>query len=87
MKSLHSVLFILLMAFYTSSIYAVEDGKLLVWINGDKPYKALEKIGAKFEQDTGISVKVEHPVDLTTKFAQAAQAGRGPDIVIWAQIV
>jgi maltose/maltodextrin transport system substrate-binding protein len=84
MKSLHSVLFILLTVFYTSSTYAVEDGKLLVWINGDKPYKALEKIGAKFEQDTGISVKVEHPVDLTTKFAQAAQAGRGPDIVIWA---
>ncbi|NCC51517.1 MAG: maltose/maltodextrin ABC transporter substrate-binding protein MalE [Spartobacteria bacterium] len=63
---------------------AVEEGKLLVWINGDKAYTALQELGNKFEEETGIPVSVQHPVDLPSKFGPAAQAGKGPDIVIWA---
>ncbi len=63
---------------------AVEDGRLLVWINGDKAYDALQRIGDRFEADLGVPVKVEHPESPTDKFAAAARAGKGPDIFIWA---
>jgi len=63
---------------------AVQDGQLLIWINGDKPYTALQALGNKFAKDTDIPVTVEHPDKPENKFAQAAQAGRGPDIIIWA---
>ncbi len=62
---------------------AAEEGKLLVWINGDKGYNGLQKVGDKFTKDTGIPVTVEHPEDAPNKFQQAAAAGKGPDIWIW----
>ena len=68
----------------TPTTWAVKEGELQIWINGDKPYKALQELGDKFEKDTGIPVTVEHPDKPENKYAQAAQAGRGPDIMIWA---
>lgn len=62
---------------------AGEPGTLLVWINGDKGYKGLAKVGEEFTKKTGIKVVVEHPEDAPTKFQQAAAAGKGPDIWIW----
>jgi maltose/maltodextrin transport system substrate-binding protein len=64
--------------------YAVEPGKLLIWINGDKGYNGLQKVGDEFEKKTGVKVTVEHPEDAPGKFQQAAAAGKGPDIWIWA---
>lgn len=66
-----------------SVAYAAEPGKLLIWINGDKGYKGLTKVGEEFTKKTGIKVIVEHPEDAPTKFQQAAAAGKGPDIWIW----
>jgi maltose/maltodextrin transport system substrate-binding protein len=63
---------------------AAEPGKLLVWINGDKGYNGLQKVGDGFTAKTGIKVTVEHPEDAPTKFQQAAAEGKGPDIWIWA---
>lgn len=60
-----------------------QDHKLLVWINGDKAYNGLQKVGNAFEQVSGVKVVVEHPVDATDKFQQAAGAGKGPDIFCW----
>lgn len=57
--------------------------KLLVWINGDKAYNGLQKVGNAFEKVSGVRVVVEHPVDATDKFQQAAGAGKGPDIFCW----
>jgi maltose/maltodextrin transport system substrate-binding protein len=62
---------------------AAEQGKLVIWINGDKGYEGIQKIGEKFTKDTGIPVTVEHPEDATAKFEQAAAAGKGPDIWMW----
>jgi len=62
---------------------AAEAGKLLIWINGDKAYKGLQKIGDEFAKKTGVTVTVEHPEDAPAKFQQAAAAGKGPDIWIW----
>ncbi|RZL40483.1 MAG: maltose/maltodextrin ABC transporter substrate-binding protein MalE [Rubrivivax sp.] len=63
---------------------ALADGpKLLVWINGDKAYGGLQTVGDAFEKVSGVKVVVEHPVDPTDKFQQAAGAGKGPDIFCW----
>ncbi len=56
---------------------------LLVWINGDKAYNGLQQVGHAFEKVSGVKVVVEHPVDATDKFQQAAGAGKGPDIFCW----
>ena len=63
---------------------AIEEGKLVIWINGDKGYKGLAAVGEKFTADTGIAVEVAHPDSATDKFQQAAATGNGPDIFIWA---
>ena len=62
----------------------IEEGRLLIWINGDKSYNGLAEVGKKFEQDTGIKVSVEHPDKLEEKYPQVAATGDGPDIVLWA---
>ncbi|MFN3770570.1 MAG: maltose/maltodextrin ABC transporter substrate-binding protein MalE [Ectopseudomonas guguanensis] len=63
---------------------AIEEGKLVIWINGDKGYKGLAKVGERFTAETGIAVEVAHPDSATDKFQQAAATGNGPDIFIWA---
>jgi maltose/maltodextrin transport system substrate-binding protein len=73
-----------LSAGFAGPAYAVEPGKLLIWINGDKGYNGLQKVGDEFEKKTGVKVIVEHPEDAPGKFQQAAAAGKGPDIWIWA---
>jgi maltose/maltodextrin transport system substrate-binding protein len=67
-----------------AQVFAWTDGELLVWIGGDKGYRGLAEVGKKFEKELGIPVKVEAPDGLTDKFQAAAQGGKGPDIVFWA---
>jgi len=67
-----------------SAAHAFEEGALSVWINGDKGYNGLQKVGDKFAKEMGVKVKVEHPDGVTDKFQKAASAGAGPDIFIWA---
>ncbi len=75
----------LMSAMACSSAFAkIEEGRLLIWINGDKSYNGLAEVGRKFEQDTGIKVSVEHPDKLEEKYPQAAATGDGPDIILWA---
>ena len=62
----------------------IEEGKLVVWINGDKGYNGLQEVGEWFTKETGIPVEVAHPDSATDKFQQAAATGNGPDIFIWA---
>ncbi len=71
------------MALSSGLAAAAEPGKLLIWINGDKGYNGLAKVGEEFTKKTGVQVTVEHPEDAPGKFAQAAAAGKGPDIWIW----
>jgi len=67
----------------TSLASAQEADKLLVWINGDKGYNGLQKIGDEFAAKSGVKVTVEHPEDAPGKFQQAAAAGKGPDVWCW----
>ena len=67
-----------------ATVRADDKGTLQIWINGDKAYKGLAKVGEKFTKDTGVKVIVEHPQDAPEKFQQAASAHGGPSIFIWA---
>lgn len=72
------------MMFSASALAKIEEGKLVIWINGDKGYNGLAEVGKKFEKDTGIKVSVEHPDKLEEKFrrlrrpatAQTSSSGR-----------
>ena len=74
----------LLVAGASTQLLAAEKGKLLIWINGDKGYNGLQKVGDEFTKKTGIKVVVEHPEDAPGKFQAAAEEGKGPDIWMWA---
>lgn len=58
--------------------------KLLIWINGDKGYNGLQKVGDAFTAVSGVPVVVQHPEGAPDKFQAAAAAGKGPDIMCWA---
>ncbi|CDH31884.1 maltose/maltodextrin ABC transporter substrate-binding protein MalE [Xenorhabdus bovienii] len=62
----------------------LEEGKLVIWINGDKGYNGLAQVGEKFAKETGIPVAVEHPDKFEEKYSQIAANGDGPDIIFWA---
>jgi maltose/maltodextrin transport system substrate-binding protein len=62
---------------------AEEPLRLLVWINGDKGYNGLQKVGDAFERESGVKVVVQHPEGAPDKFTAAAAAGKGPDIFCW----
>lgn len=70
--------------FSASAMAKIEEGKLVIWINGDKGYNGLAEVGKKFEQETGIKVTVEHPDKMEEKYPQVAATGDGPDIIFWA---
>ncbi len=57
--------------------------RLLVWINGDKGYNGLQRIGDAFSRVSGVPVVVQHPEGAPDKFQAAAGAGKGPDIFCW----
>ena len=63
---------------------AIEKDQLTIWVNGDKGYNGIEKVGKKFEDDTGIKVTVAHPDQVEVKFQQTAATQNGPDIMMWA---
>ncbi len=66
------------------AVAAIEEGKLTVWINGDKGYNGLAELGKKFEKEMGVPVAVVFPDDLANKYPQVAAAGDGPDIIFWS---
>ncbi|TAG05943.1 MAG: maltose/maltodextrin ABC transporter substrate-binding protein MalE [Betaproteobacteria bacterium] len=68
----------------SSLLHAQRPPELLVWINGDKGYNGLQKVGDAFEKSTGVRVVVQHPESATDKFQAATAAGKGPDIFCWA---
>ena len=67
----------------SAAVHAAESPRLLVWINGDKGYNGLQKVGDAFEKISGVKVVVQHPEGAPDKFQAAAGAGKGPDIFCW----
>jgi maltose/maltodextrin transport system substrate-binding protein len=64
--------------------FAWTDGELLIWISDNRGYHALGELSKRFEQEMGVSVRVETQEEITNKFQVAAQSGKGPDIIFWA---
>lgn len=78
-------LFLILAAFILrpADVFAWTNGELLVWMDSERG-RAVQPIAQKFDADLGIKVTIEAPQNITDNFPIAAQAGKGPDIVIWA---
>lgn len=83
-RAIRRLLLPLALLWATVPLHAWKNGELLVWINSDKGHNGLREVAARFEAELGIRVVVETPEGLTEKFQQAAQAGKGPDILFWA---
>ena len=66
-----------------TSVAAKSPHRLLEWINGDKGYNGLQKVGDAFTAESGVQVVVQHPEGAPDKFQAAAGAGKGPDIFCW----
>ena len=62
---------------------AADAPRLLLWINGDKGYNGIQKVGDAFAAASGVRVVVQHPEGAPDKFQAAAAAGKGPDIMCW----
>ena len=77
------LLILLALCLVTTKLFAWTDGELLVWMDNDRG-RALTPIVEKFKTDLGVNVTIEPPANITDSFPIAAQAGKGPDIVIWA---
>lgn len=69
--------------FAGSPAQARDELKLLVWINGDKGYNGLQKVGDAFARESGVKVTVQHPEAAPDKFQSSSGAGKGPDIFCW----
>ena len=78
-------LFLILAAFILrpTDILAWTNGELLIWMDAERG-KAVQALAEKFDADLGIKVTVEAPQNITDNFPIAAQASKGPDIVVWA---
>jgi maltose/maltodextrin transport system substrate-binding protein len=83
-KTLTNLIFGFFVILSATEGLAWTDGELLIWISDDRGYRPLVELGKRFEQELGVSVKVETQEDITNKFQAAAQGGKGPDIFFWA---
>lgn len=85
MKTFHPAFILSTLALAASAVatHAAEPGKLLIWYSVDGA-KGMQKVADEFTKKTGVKVVVEAPEDGPGKFQQAAAAGKGPDIWIWA---
>jgi maltose/maltodextrin transport system substrate-binding protein len=72
------------LVFSAAQAFAWTDGELLIWISDNRAYHALGEFGKTFEKEVGVPVKVETQEQITEKFQNAAQTGKGPDIFFWA---
>jgi maltose/maltodextrin transport system substrate-binding protein len=72
------------LVFSAAQAFAWTDGELLIWISDNRAYHALGELGKTFEKEVGAPVKVETQEQITEKFQNAAQTGKGPDIFFWA---
>jgi maltose/maltodextrin transport system substrate-binding protein len=81
--TIHWSLPLLALFLIPTRLSAWTNGELSIWFDPDRGH-ALEPIIQKFENDTGIKVKLESPENRTDDFAMAVQVAKGPDIVIWA---
>ena len=62
----------------------IAENQLTIWVNSDKGYNGIAKVGETFTSETGVKVTVAHPDQVEVKFQQTAATGHGPAIFLWA---
>jgi maltose/maltodextrin transport system substrate-binding protein len=67
----------------SAQAHARRTGPLVVWFTVEGA-KAMRRVGEAFTRETGVELVVETPDDGPAKFQQAAAAGKGPDIYVYA---
>jgi maltose/maltodextrin transport system substrate-binding protein len=77
------LLFLSALCVVPMNLFGWTNGELSIWMDTDRGH-GLAPIAEKFERDFGTKVKIDTPERITDSFPIAAQAGKGPDIVIWA---
>ena len=65
------------------NLLAWTNGELLIWMDSDRG-QAVTSIARRFEKNLGIKATIDTPENIIDSFRIAAQAGKGPDIIIWA---
>ena len=74
---------LLALALLPMNLSAWTNGELLIWMDNDRA-KGLAPLAQKFENDFGLKITIDTPEKITETFPMAAQAGKGPDVVVWA---
>ena len=77
------LLFLSALCVVPMNLFGWTNGELSIWMDADGGH-GLTPIAEKFERDLGTKVKIDTPERITDSFPIAGQAGKGPDIVIWA---
>jgi maltose/maltodextrin transport system substrate-binding protein len=77
------LLTVTLLCLWPPNLKAWIDGQLLIWMDSERA-KGLRPIAAQFKHDWGIDVTIDAPANIVNDFRFDAEAGKGPDIVIWA---
>ena len=78
------LLALLALGWLAAASRAAPTPTLELWIGSDKGYRAAAEIGRRYQRATARRVIVRHFDNLPAAFEQAAAAGEGPDILIWA---
>src|SRR6516162_7021143 len=76
-------LILLALTLLPTDLFAWTNGELLIWMDNDRA-KGLAPIAQKFEHYFGVKITIDAPEKITDTFPLAAQAGKGPDVVVWA---
>jgi maltose/maltodextrin transport system substrate-binding protein len=76
-------LVVTLLVLWPLNLNAWTDGRLLIWMDSGLA-QGLRPIAAKFKHDWGIEVTIDTPANTINDFRLSSEAGKGPDIAIWA---
>jgi maltose/maltodextrin transport system substrate-binding protein len=64
-----------------------ESADITLYVNYDRGYTAMQKLGNCYTQKTGISIAVEHALpgdDMAGIYSDRAASGDAPDLILWA---
>ena len=78
---MRKLLFLACFLFIAPASASLIEGELTVWISADRPHRGLSELGKRFEQETGVPVRVHHPSRMASMYERDAGAGIGPDII------
>jgi maltose/maltodextrin transport system substrate-binding protein len=77
------LLAVTLLVLWPLNLNAWTNGRLLIWMDSGLA-QGLGPIAAKFKHDWGIDATIDTPANIINDFQLSSEAGKGPDIVIWA---